>query len=135
MSDPSDDEDGSKPIWWENQSLPSEIRTDGGAEIDQFFDALGTTRRRLTLLYLNHQDCANLEELAEVIADYEGGDSTENEIKRICIDLRHYQLPNLKDHGLISYDTLTDTAALKPLPQAVEKILDLTQKLEKLDTQ
>ena len=106
---------------------------DGGAEIDRFFDALGDTRRRLVLLYLNRHDYADLEPLAEYIAEYEGDDTSDEQVRRVQIDLHHHQLPKLEDHGLLARDVRTNVARLEPLPEAVERILDLTQDLEDVD--
>lgn len=106
---------------------------DGGAEIDRFFDALGDARRRLVLLYLNHHDDGDPEDLAEAIATYEGVETSDEKVEQIRVDLYHRQLPKLADHGLISYDTRTNKASLEPLPEAVERILDLAQDLEGLN--
>lgn len=115
-----------------DQPLPRTAR-DGGAEIDRFFDALGDTRRRLVLLYLNRHDYADLEPLAEYIAEYEGGDTSDERVERVRIDLHHRQLPKLEEHGLLARDVRTNVVRLEPLPEAVERILDLTQDLEDVD--
>ncbi|WP_449272350.1 DUF7344 domain-containing protein [Halorarum halophilum] len=110
-----------------------QIVEDGGAEIDRFFDALGDTRRRLVLLHLNHHDNDDLEHIVESIAKYEGVEPSDEEVGRIRVDLYHRQLPKLADHGLISFDTRTNEICLEPVPEAVERILDLTRDLEGLD--
>ncbi|QLG60592.1 DUF7344 domain-containing protein [Halorarum salinum] len=117
-----------------HRRLPQVVQ-DGGADIDRFFDALGETRRRLVLLYLNDHGCADLDRLVALVAEHEGVETDDREVERIRLNLHHQQLPKLADHGLVSYDPRTNVACLEPLPEAVEEILDLTQELEQLDTQ
>ncbi|QLG28136.1 hypothetical protein HUG10_11505 [Halorarum halophilum] len=69
----------------------------------------------------------------ESIAKYEGVEPSDEEVGRIRVDLYHRQLPKLADHGLISFDTRTNEICLEPVPEAVERILDLTRDLEGLD--
>lgn len=112
-----------------------EIVGDGGAAIDRFFDALGKTRRRVILRSLTDTENANLHQLAESIAEYEEGESSEEQIESIRLDLHHHHVPKLAEYGLISYDTRTNMMALEPLPETAQEILDLVNDLEEEKTQ
>lgn len=135
MSDAFSEEDPVDQGRREGHNQIPQLVKDGGADIDRFFDALGETRRRLILLLLDHHDSADLDELTEAIAKYEGVETSDEQVERIRTDLHHCQLPKLRDHGLISYDTRTNTASLVPLPETVEKMLQLTRELEGICSQ
>lgn len=117
----------------DGRGVPS-IYGDGGSDIDRFFDALADTRRRYTLIYLQDREKAFLQALARYVAEQEGVETRDEEFERIQVDLLHLHLPKLADHGLISFDSRTNTARREPLPEAVEEILELTADLEETDT-
>lgn len=107
---------------------------DGGSNIDRFFDALADTRRRHVLIHLQSRESAFLQAVARYVAKQEGVSTQDEEFERIQIDLLHLHLPKLADHGLISFDSRTNTARREPLPDPVEEILELTADLEESGT-
>lgn len=107
--------------------------SDGGSDLNRFFEALADNRRRRILIHLQQNDTVSLQDLAGVLANQEGIDHHSEEFKRLQVDLVHLHLPKLADYGLLAFDERTNIVSYESLPSAVEQILVLVADLEDTD--
>lgn len=107
--------------------------SDGGSDLDRFFEALADDHRRRIFICLQQNETVSLQDLAEFLADQEGIDPQSKDFQRLQADLMHLHLPKLADYGLLSFDERTNMVRREPLPTAVKKILDLVAELEGTD--
>lgn len=108
--------------------------SDGGLEISEFMEVLAHERRRYVLYYLQHEECAELEDVTEQIAVWESGTPSEElderTRRRISINLYHAQLPKLEEAGIIGYDRRHGSMCFQYPPDPVEKFLDYCAAIE-----
>lgn len=82
---------------------------------DDVFDILSNARRRQLLFLLYGQgESVELSELAQDIADAEGGggDVGADRYKRVYISLYQTHVPKLKEHGIVEYDADSKTVEI-----------------------
>jgi len=96
---------------------------------------LTDVRRRYVLYYLRERDGADLTTLARVVSGWIGAESddeltTSADHDRLELELHHTHLPVLDDAGLLAYDTQTNYASARPLPDPLSDLLDRTSGLE-----
>ena len=107
--------------------------SDGGSNLNRFFEALADDRRRRILIHLQEKGTVSLQDLARFLADQEEIDHYSEAFKRLQVDLVHLHLPKLADHGLLVFDKRTNAVSSESLPTAVEQILALAANLEETD--
>ena len=113
--------------------LEVHLCSDGGSDLNRFFEALADDRRRRILIYLQQNERTYLQDIAKFLADQEEIELHSEEFRRIQIDLIHLHLPKLADHGLLSFNNQTNSVSQEPLPIAVEQILSLAADLDETD--
>lgn len=123
----------------ENPSEGKPRVTDGGERLGEIFEAMTDQRRRYVLYFLQEEEVADIETLAEHVAAWEQDITveavSEDEVTNVQIDLFHTHLPKLQDAGLVEYDRRSRTARYR-LPSAlINKLLQLAARIERPQTQ
>ncbi|QLG27382.1 hypothetical protein HUG10_07395 [Halorarum halophilum] len=105
---------------------------DGGKSVsDRPLEGLVREYDRYILYHLLEHESTEFDELVDVIAAIETGDtaagSPDAVRTRIAVELYHVRLPKLDDLGLIEYDHDSGIIRYGNPPPYVEKVLHLTQ--------
>lgn len=110
------------------------IVTDGGVETSTFMEALANERRRYVLYYLQANEHAELEEVAEQVAAWETGKSPEEldeqTRRNVRVSLYHSHLPKLEKTGFIGYDHRHGSMHFRSPPEPIERFLDYCSEIE-----
>ncbi|WP_255167526.1 DUF7344 domain-containing protein [Natrononativus amylolyticus] len=108
---------------------------DGGHKKSEFFEMIGSKRRRYVLYALQNQKNATFEEVTERVAIWETETPPEELDERtrqnIRVNLHHSHLPKLEDAGIIRYDRQSGAVSLRDLPDATETFLDYYADIER----
>lgn len=110
------------------------ILTNGGiSTLSAVLRALSHQHRRYILYYLEENDTASLDELAQYIEEVETNNSTNrlpSEYDEIRLQLHHTHIPKLVDAHLVDYDPRTHIASYSIPPESSKKVVDLMKGLE-----
>lgn len=107
------------------------------AEIDDVLRALSHRRRRYVMYYMQDRKTGSIEELARYVAavdeDIPIDDVSEDLREQYRISLRHNDLPELAEAGLVDYDPRSGDVRFSHPSTFLEKLLAVSAEIEQRD--
>ncbi|RBI64045.1 hypothetical protein DMJ13_05980 [halophilic archaeon] len=107
--------------------VPEDGEEASGPDLDSVMELLADRRRRYVLYYLQEEGSADVAELAEQLARWEG-ERSEKHRQRITTELYHKHLPKMSERGIVE---VGDEVQFVDLTPPFEEYLDLAAKQER----
>jgi CheY-like chemotaxis protein/DNA-binding transcriptional ArsR family regulator len=113
----------------------SDDRRRADLSTDALFGLLADAARRIVLFHLRQHGSATTDELVDVLAEVDEYDPETIDSEHIDTTLREVHLPELAEHGLVTYDEGDDVVEVVALPPEVGEWLDLAVRRDlRMDT-